>query len=107
MDEYRNAITPSRDGTIIALEVTPGARETSFPAGYNAWRKSIGFHVREPPEGGRANAEIVRYLSKFFSVPPASIRILSGQSSSHKRILVRGVDPDVALALVSTRSNPR
>lgn len=105
MEEYRNALTRSRDGTIIALEVTPAARETSFPAGYNAWRKSIGFHVREPPEGGRANAEIVKFLAKFLSIPPARVRILSGQSSTHKRVLVSGVDPEFVLALLSTRSD--
>ncbi|MDH7510361.1 MAG: DUF167 domain-containing protein [Methanolinea sp.] len=103
MDDYRGALTPTREGTVIALDVTAGAKETVFPHGYNAWRKSIVFLVREPPEGGRANAEIVKFLSQFFSLPTSRIRILSGVSSHRKRVLVEGFDPEKVLALLSGR----
>jgi hypothetical protein len=103
MDEYRGAITPTREGTVIALDVTAGAKETDFPRGYNAWRKSIVFLVREPPEGGRANTEIVKYLSEFFCIPTSRIRILSGASSHRKRVLVEGLDQEKVLAIISGR----
>ncbi|MDH7491921.1 MAG: DUF167 domain-containing protein [Methanolinea sp.] len=101
MDDYRGALTPTREGTVIALDVTAGAKETAFPHGYNAWRKSIVFLVREPPEGGRANAEIVKVISQLFSLPSSRVRILSGASSHRKRVLVEGLDQEKVLAILS------
>ena len=40
--------------------------------------------VKSPPEKNRANAEIIKELSKVYSV----VRILSGSKSSRKRILL-------------------
>lgn len=101
MDDYRGALTSTRKGTVIAIDVSAGAKETVFPHGYNAWRKSIVFLVREPPAGGRANAEIVKYLSQFFSLPPSRIMILSGTSSHRKRVLIEGLEQEKVLALLS------
>jgi uncharacterized protein (TIGR00251 family) len=101
MDDYRGALASTREGTIISLDVTAGAKETAFPRGYNIWRRSIVFIVREPPEGGRANAEILKYLSEFLSLPQSRIRILSGASSHRKKVLVEGMDLEEILALLS------
>jgi uncharacterized protein (TIGR00251 family) len=106
MDDYRGALASTSAGTVIALDVTAGAKETAFPRGYNAWRRSIVFLVREPPEGGRANAEILRYLSEFFSLPQSRIRILSGASSHRKKVLIGGMGPERVLALLSCRDAP-
>jgi len=106
MDDYRGALVSTREGTVIALDVTAGAKETAFPRGYNAWRRNIIFSVREPPEGGRANAEILRYLSEFFSLPQSRIRILSGASSHRKKVLIEGMEPERVLELLSCRDVP-
>ena len=48
MQDIADALFEDRFGTIIALEITAGAKTDSFPAGYNEWRKTIGCRVTAP-----------------------------------------------------------
>lgn len=101
MDEIASALTVSREGTILSIEVTPNAKKTRFPSGYNPWRKTIGCQIREPPVEGKANLAIVRLLASFFSLTQEKVEILSGSGTSQKRILLRGMDADIVLSILS------
>ncbi len=80
------------EGTIIALEVTTSAKNDSFPAGYNMWRKTIGCRVTAPAVEGKANRAIISLVSEVLAVPATSVSIQSGATSSQKRVLVTGID---------------
>jgi len=101
VDEWNDALTESREGTILSIEVSAGAKKSRFPSGYNPWRKTIGCQVREPPVEGTANHAIVRLLASFFSLPQENVEILSGPGSSQKKILLRGMDADTVLEILS------
>lgn len=45
--------------------------------------------VKEPPSEGRANAAVVKMLSKHFKVPKSSIAIISGYKSRNKVIEIK------------------
>lgn len=108
MDQLREALTESRDGTIISIEVTASAKRNAFPSGYNPWRKTLGCQVREPPTEGKANLAIVRLLAGFFSLPVERVQILSGAGSSQKRILLAGMQTrDVLEILERARERER
>jgi uncharacterized protein (TIGR00251 family) len=73
----------------LTLKVRAGAKKTEFTGMHgHAWK----LQVAAPPVDGRANAEIVRFLSQIAGVPKASLRILTGLSSSTKIIEVEGLD---------------
>lgn len=40
--------------------------------------------VKEPAKEGRANWAIEKALARYFKVPPAQVRILSGRTSRYK-----------------------
>ena len=44
-----------------------------------------------PPIDGAANEELIKVLSKKFSVPKNAIAILSGQTSKQKRVGISGI----------------
>lgn len=46
----------------------------------------ITISIKSPPKQGKANAELVKKLSKHFGVPPNSIRIISGLTSRKKLV---------------------
>lgn len=93
--DVAKAVRPTRDGGVaIDVEVVPGARESRFPAGYNAWRARIEAKVRAPPEDGQANAELVRLVATALGVAPARVRVTSGATSRRKTITVDGLSPD-------------
>jgi len=104
VDTLRDALTESREGTIISLEVTAGSKKSRFPSGYNPWRKSLGCQVRAPPVEGKANAAVIRLLAEFFSISVERVQIVSGAGSSQKRILLFGIPPHEVLEILK---NPR
>ena len=55
MEPYADAVVESAHGVIIVLDVTAGAKQSLFPAGYNEWRKSIRCQVAAPAVGGKAS----------------------------------------------------
>jgi uncharacterized protein (TIGR00251 family) len=92
MPDIADALREDRQGTIIALEVTTGAKNDSFPAGYNEWRKTIGCRVTAPAAEGKANRAIIRLVSEILAVPASRVSIQSGATSSQKQVLVTGMD---------------
>ncbi|MBN2733432.1 MAG: YggU family protein [Methanomicrobiaceae archaeon] len=89
--DINEAITAYQEGIIISLDVSAGSKKTVFPSGYNKWRKAFLCRISAPPVEGRANKEITLAVSEFFSVSSSEVIILSGKTSSLKRILIKGV----------------
>ena len=54
----------------------------------------IRVRVAAPPEKGKANKELIRFLAKCLSISKANIVLLSGETSRRKRILVKGMSKD-------------
>ena len=91
MPDIADALSEDRQGTLITIEVTAGARTSAFPAGYNEWRRAIGCRVTAPALDGRANRAVITLIAERFTVSPARVHIQSGASSSQKRVLVEGM----------------
>ncbi len=85
-------------GISLDLEVTPGASDPAFPAGYNPWRKRIGIRVRAPPENGRANLEVVQTIASFFDVPSSAVTVEHGHLDRRKTVSVAGIAGHAGLA---------
>jgi uncharacterized protein len=47
------------------------------------------------PEKGEANEELISFLAKTWKIPKSSISIHSGETSRHKKILIRGMTAEV------------
>ena len=47
---------------------------------------SLTIRLKSPPVDGKANEELIKLLSKKFSVPKSDVRIKSGASSRQKLI---------------------
>jgi uncharacterized protein (TIGR00251 family) len=94
---FEDAIKNASDGVIIDLEVSPGARETKVPSGYNEWRKRLEVKLKAPPERGKANEELIEALSALFGVPSARMEITSGATNSRKSIKVKGIKREEAI----------
>lgn len=100
MMSLEDAIRSTKDGVLIDFDVSPGAKGTIVPSGYNRWRKRIEAMLRAPPEKGRANEELIDALARLLKVPAADIVISSGATGSKKSILVRGITAQEAVELL-------
>jgi len=97
MPSFADALSENSQGTIIAIEVTTGARNNRFPAGYNVWRKTIGCQVTALAISGRANRAVVTLISEYHGVPVSTITIVAGAADSRKRISINGMTKDHVL----------
>ncbi|MCZ7385621.1 MAG: DUF167 domain-containing protein [Candidatus Methanoperedens sp.] len=95
----KDAIKPSGDSVILDLEISAGAKETAVH-GYNPWRKRIEIRLSERAQKGRANAELVSFLSGLFKVNSGNVRIISGLTNSKKSVKIAGMDANEVLKVL-------
>ncbi|HDR73368.1 MAG TPA: YggU family protein [Methanoculleus sp.] len=103
---FAQAIQEDETGAIISLDVSPGARKDRFPAGYNEWRKSISCQIRAPPVEGKANKAIQAAVASALGVPKADVAIISGATSSQKRVRIEMMTKDEVIARLSPAFAP-
>lgn len=60
---------------------------------------ALKVRVTAPPEGGRANDEVIRLLAGALGVPRSAVEIVAGHTSRRKRVRVFGVTPEQVAAL--------
>jgi uncharacterized protein len=71
---------------VLALKITPKAPRTAWAGVLDDG--TIKVRVAAPPEKGKANDELVRFLARQLNVPPANVEILSGATSQRKQVRV-------------------
>ncbi len=77
----------------LYIKVYPFAQETKIKSkeqdlfGNDLWKIS----VNAVPEKGKANAELIKFLSKHFKVAKSNISIKQGQTSGLKIVEIDGI----------------
>ncbi|WP_209629225.1 DUF167 domain-containing protein [Methanofollis sp. W23] len=106
MTSYDDAVSGSDDGVVITLDVSAGCKKEAFPADYNPWRKALVCHVAARAVGGKANRAILDLVARTFGVPGSSVSIVSGATSSTKRIEIIGISRDDVISRLSDLLGP-
>ena len=85
-------------GTLLLhLKVQPNASRSGI-AGPHGDRLKI--RLQSPPQDGKANQELISFLSKLLDIPKSSMELIRGQTSRDKTIRVSGLTADQLVALV-------
>ncbi len=83
---------------VLIVKVHPNRSPTRFRGEKDG---RLAFDVGAPPDKGKANDELVRFLAKVLGVPRVEIEIVSGHAAPLKRLRVRGRDPAQVLAALA------
>lgn len=86
------------NGIILPVRAQPGARRNEVRGIQDGALKVC---VTQAPEKGKANKAIAEVLAKWLGVRKSQIELVSGETASQKKFLVRNVTP----ADLSTRIN--
>jgi uncharacterized protein YggU (UPF0235/DUF167 family) len=87
----------------LLLHVVPGARLTAFAGRHgDAWK----LRVSAPPEDGRANREILRFIASKAGLGANNIRLAQGAGSRRKRLVIRGLEPGELLRRLGLADEP-
>ena len=72
-------------GRIIRVKVTPRSTKPGVAGCKNG---VLEVRVSSPPVRGEANRELLRIVSDYFGVGRSSIKIVSGEKSRLKKVLI-------------------
>lgn len=87
------------EGVQISLYIQPNASKTEIIGEHNG---SLKIKIKAPPVEGKANDEVVAFLSKVLGISKRNIDILKGDKSREKKVLIRGVAlPEIQKALLT------
>jgi uncharacterized protein len=88
--------------TRVRLRVSPGATRSAVVGRHgDAWK----VRVSAAPEGGRANAAVLRLLADALSVSPAALRLVSGHGARDKIVELEGLGPTQVERRLSTAAS--
>ena len=81
-------ITPTPDGVVIDVRVTPRASRAGLAGVRNG---ALLLRLHAPPVEGAANAEVVDLLAALLEVPRRAVTIVAGNRNRLKRVRIDGV----------------
>lgn len=70
----------------IHVKVVPCAKKTEFTGKMDD--EAYKIKLKAIPENGKANNELIKYLSKTFSINKKDISIISGHTNTHKLLKI-------------------
>lgn len=85
------------DGIEFDVKVVPGASRTKLCGRLG---DAVKVQVAAPPERGKANAALEKFVADWFGVSQRQVSVVSGTTSPRKVIRVSGVNRQVAETLL-------
>ena len=83
LDEFLNLIKNSQDKFKLQIKVGANSKKNSI----EFFDDFIKLKISKPAVDGKANKEIIKYLSDILNLPKNNIQILNGEKSSLKMLL--------------------
>ena len=96
-------IAASEGGVSFYVQVQPRASRDAIEGEH---ADALKIRLTAPPVADRANEALRRLLAERLNVPRAAVRIVAGEKSRRKRVVVAGVKREQVLALVSAAKRP-
>jgi len=88
-------VQEGREGVVFAAKIVPGSSGPTRICGL--LDGALKIKVSAPPEKGKANQCLLKFLAKELGVKKSAVVILSGQTSPFKRVQISGISADELL----------
>ena len=88
-----------KDCIVLSVRVVPRASKDGI-AGIMGG-EALKIRIQAPPVEGKANAYLVKFLSKHWNIPRANIEILSGETGRNKRLSISNPTDEMRKELLS------
>jgi uncharacterized protein (TIGR00251 family) len=86
------------DCLILNIRVIPRASKDSIQG---LLGDALKVRIQAPPVEGKANAYLVKFLSKLWKIPRGNIEILSGETGRNKRLRITNPTVELRKELLS------
>lgn len=81
-------IREGAEGISFAVRVIPRAGRSEIAG---VWGDALKVRLAAPPVEGKANQALIAFLAEVFGVKKGQVKIVAGQRSRTKRIMVEGL----------------
>jgi uncharacterized protein (TIGR00251 family) len=78
-------ITPKDGGVVVSFKAVPKSSKNSI----EYFGDGLKIKLKSPPVDGKANKELISYLSKFLGLKKCDVKIASGDTSKTKSVWIR------------------
>ncbi len=82
---------------LLRLKVQPNASRSGWAGGHG---ERLKIRLQSPPQSGKANRELIRFLSDALGIGKSNLELIRGRTSRDKTIRVTGLSADRLLSLV-------
>lgn len=84
-------LKPTRDGVLLEVHVQPNAKRSAI-VGRHGDRLKVA--LKQPPQDGKANAELIELFAEELGLPRAAIELVRGAASRQKTLQIKGMTAD-------------
>lgn len=85
------------EGVVLPVKITPKSGRNQI-VGWEG--NELKIKIAAIPEDGAANKELIAYLARVLGVSKSNIQLVAGQSSRHKRLIIRTISSGTLLELI-------
>ena len=89
------SIQENDEGVILTAKIVPGSRGATRISGLLDGMLKV--KVAAPPEKGKANQSLLRFLAKELGLKKNALSILSGKTSPVKQVRILGISAETLL----------
>lgn len=79
------------NSVIVNVRIQPGSSKNSLEGIIS---NCLKIKIKSPPVDGKANKELIKFLSKYFKVSKMNVKIINGEKSKLKKIKLSNVNSD-------------
>lgn len=90
-----------KEGVLLNVKLFPGMSKLAIKGlGEDEnGQEYLKISVNSAPEKGKANAELISFLSKLVGVAKSDVKIVTGELSRYKKVLLNGNHCDILAEL--------
>ena len=82
-------LIPHAEGWLLSVKAQPGAKQTKVKGVHG---RSLKIAVTAPPEDGKANEALCRYLADLLELPRSQVQLRMGATRREKLFLIPRLD---------------
>lgn len=89
---------------MLPIKAVPNASRSEV-AGWE--QDALKIKLQAVPEDGKANKELLRFLSKTLKIAKSDIALDSGEKSRHKRLIISGISREEFFSKLDIEDDPQ
>jgi uncharacterized protein (TIGR00251 family) len=87
------------DSIVLSVRVIPRASKDAIAEVIGG--EALKIRIQAPPVDGRANACLIKFLSKHWNIPRSNIEIIAGETGRNKRLRISKPTDEIRKELLS------